>query len=222
MAQLSFSFQTDSKSNIYKEDDFVLLSENSSAINFLKNFFAQEKFSATKIPSIILKGPKACGKTHLLHIFAKKFHGEFIDKEKIIDVNLVSFFEENKFYILEDVSEIKDEELVLRLINSAFEAKAFLVLTTERDPQFQLKDLNSRLKNIFVAQIKSPSHEAIKQLLSNGFSRRQIKLPSKSIELISDKIERSYEAVFAAVKKVEIHCQESGKNIAMKELGAMF
>lgn len=222
MAQLSFLFETNSETEIYKEDDFVILPENSAAINFLKKFFAQEHFFAVQFPSLILKGAKASGKTHILHVFAKSFNAEFIDKEKIYDANLTAFFTADKFYILEDINEIKDEELVLRLINSAFEAKAFLILSVTNSPHFHLKDLNSRLKNIFSAQIKNPSHEAVKQLLSNGFSRRQIKLPGKSIELISNKIERSYEAVLAAVKKVEFHCQETGQNITMKELGEMF
>jgi chromosomal replication initiation ATPase DnaA len=66
-------------------------------MNFLKKFFAQEDFSQSRFPSMILKAEKASGKTHLLHIFAKKFDAEFLNKEKISDVNPASFFIANKF-----------------------------------------------------------------------------------------------------------------------------
>ncbi len=220
MSQLSFPFQT--SSNSYREEDFLLLAENSAAVNFLKKFFAQENFSKSQFPSVILKAAPFAGKTHLLHIFAKKFHAEFLEKEKISNVNPTNFFSENKFYILEDVNEIADEELLLRLINSAFESGAFLILSADSVAQFKLKDLTSRLKNIFTVEIKNPSHESIKQLLVNGFARRQIKVSRQVTDLISDRIDRSYEAVFAAVKKVESHCQEGGGNFGVREIGEIF
>lgn len=212
MPQLSFPFQT--ASSLYREEDFLLFAENSAAVNFLKKFFAQEDFSKAQFPSVILKAAPAAGKTHLLHIFAKKFSAEFLEKEKISNVNPADFFSENKFYILEDVNEFADEELLLRLINSAFESGAFLILSAAAATQFQLKDLTSRLKNIFTVEIKNPSQETIKQLLVNGFARRQIKVSRQVTDLISERIDRSYEAVFAAVKKVEAHCQDGGKNFA--------
>jgi chromosomal replication initiation ATPase DnaA len=212
LSQLSFPFQT--TSTPYREEDFLLLAENSSAVNFLKKFFAQENFSKSQFPSVILKAAPFAGKTHLLHIFAKKFSAEFLEKEKISNVNPADFFSENKFYILEDVNEIADEELLLRLINSAFESGAFLILSANSLAQFRLKDLTSRLKNIFTVEIKNPSQESIKQLLVNGFARRQIKVSRQVTDLISDRIDRSYEAVFAAVKKVEAHCQEGGRSLS--------
>lgn len=216
MSQLVLPFQLSTKTSLYKEADFVLLEENIAAVNFLKKFFIQKNFSRAQFPSLILRGEEHSGKTHLLHIFAKKFSVEFLSKSEINDINPTTFFLENKFYVLEDIDEIKDEELILRLINSAAEAKSFLIITTKPTFEFKIKDLMSRLKNIFVIEIKNPSLDSIKQLLVNGFSRKQIKLAGKIINHISDNIERSYKAVFAAIKKVEFTCNESGKNITMK------
>jgi chromosomal replication initiation ATPase DnaA len=220
--QLSFPFQISTKASFYKETDFLLFEENQAAINFLKKFFVQGDFSRSQFPSIIIRGGKCSGKTHLLHIFAKKYPLEFLLNAEISDLNPASFFQANKFYVLENIDEIADEELVLRLINSAFEAKAFLIVTMRYQVQFKLKDLMSRLKNIFAVEIKNPSYETIKQLLSNGFARKQIRLPSKIINFIADNIERSYEAVFNAEKIVEFHCQESGKNLTMKQVKELF
>ena len=213
LLQLSFPFQSSTESNPFKEEDFLLLTENSAAFNFCEKFFAQKDFSTSQFQSLILKGAKASGKTHLLNIFAKKFGAEFLDKEKILNVNPANFFTANCFYILENFEEIADQELLLRLINSATESQAFLILSAQEMPQFKLKDLASRLKNIFTAQIQNPSHESIKMLLSNQLSRRQIKLSKAAINFISDSIERSFAAVFAAVKLAESLAQEGEKDL---------
>ncbi len=222
MSQLSFSFQTDVKTDLFCEENFLLLAQNSVALNFFKKFFAQQNFSQAQFLSCILQGASGCGKSHLLHIFAKKVAAEFLEKDKIGQTSLANFFQANQFYILQDIDEIADEELLLRLINLAFEAQAFLVLSSKITPQFQLKDLASRLKNIFTVEIKNPDLEAIKQLLVNGFSRRQIKLSRQVIDFIADNIERSYEAITAAIKLVEFHVQESGKNIALADVKIFF
>ena len=218
MAQLSFPFQNSAKTNQFREEDFLNLVENSAAVNFLKKFFSQNN----AIPSLILKGEKAAGKTHLLHIFAQKSGAEFLDKEKISRVNLSSFFTEKKFYILENINEIKDEELFLRLINSAAESGAFLVLSANSSLNFKLKDLTSRLKNIFAVEIKNPSHESVKLLLTHSFSRKQIKLSQAIVNFLSDNIERSYEEILAVVKLVELRVQESAKNVTLGEVRKLF
>lgn len=187
MSQLSLLFHNEN--NSYLEEDFLLLSENAAARNFLEKFFAQ------RIQSLILKGAEASGKTHLLNIFSRKFAAEFLDREKIFSLNLVSFFAKNHFYILEDFDQIKDEEGLLRLINSAQEAGAFLLLSARELPKFRLKDLSSRLKNIIVTEIENPSDEAMEQLLTNRLARKQIRLSPREIKTILKQVPRSYVAI---------------------------
>ncbi len=220
--QLSLQFHTSTRTNLLTEENFVLLIENSSAVNFLKKFFAQNNFATAQFPSLILKGPQYCGKTHLMQVLARKYHAEFIQKEKISEINPTNFFIPNHFYILEDFDEITEEEALLHLINSAVEAKAFLILTSKNYSHFQLRDLVSRLKNIFCVEIKNPSLDSVKQLLANGFSRKQINLSAKIINFIAENINRSYDAIFNAIKKVEFHNQESGKPPLIKDIKEMF
>lgn len=196
----------------------MLLTENSAAFNFCEKFFAQKDFVTSQFQSLILKGAEASGKTHLLNIFAKKTAAEFLDKDKISGVNPANFFTANRFYILENFEEIKDPELLLSLINSAVEAQAFLVLSTQEIPQFKLKDLASRLKNIHATEIKNPSHESLKLLLANQLSRRQIKLTRAVLDFISDNIERSFVAVLSAVKLAET----GDKNLKLSEVKNLF
>lgn len=220
--QLSFPFQSNSKTDLFGKEDFLQLSENSSAINFLNKFFIQEGFSASQFQSLILRGEKSSGKTHLLHIFAKKFKAEFLDHDKLSGVNPADFFTANQFYILDDINKIKDEELILRLINSAVEAHAFLIISTNSDLKFELKDLSSRLKNIFAVEIKKLSEESLKMLLTHSFARKQIKLSRQVIDFLSDNIQRSFAAVLEAVKLVELQVQESKDGAKIKRIKEIF
>ncbi|MBU6338433.1 MAG: hypothetical protein KGQ36_00445 [Rickettsiales bacterium] len=216
--QLNLDLQTDKDKNPYLEQDFLLCDENSAAVNFLEKFFAQKKFSQAQFSSLILRGAAKSGKTHLFNIFAKKTNAEFLLIDEISHHNLSSIFSENKFYILENIDEIKNEELLFHLINAAFANKAFLLLSAKGKTEFQLKDLTSRIKNIFALEIKNPSFETIKMLLINSFARKQLKVSRDVIDVIVSNIERSYEAVFNAVKLVEFYYQENGKNITAKEI----
>jgi len=218
LQQLSLDLPIKENSDPHLEEDFVLLDENSAAVNFLSKFFAQKKFSQAQFPSLLLRGPAQSGKTHILNIFAKKFQAEFLQIAEISDQNLSSFFSENKFYILENINEIADEKLLFHLVNAAAESKAFLILSSQNKAQFELKDLSSRIKNIFALEIKNPSQEAIKMLLINAFSRKQLKVYKGVIDFIASHSERTFEAVVVSVKLVEFYTAEVGKNITIKEM----
>jgi chromosomal replication initiation ATPase DnaA len=215
--QLSLLFQPSVESNFFKEEDFLLLAENSVAFDLFEQFFAQKKFANSQIQSLILKGEKASGKTHLLNIFAEKYSAQFLSREKILNVNPSNFFTANHYYILENFEEIKDEELLLRLINSATEAQAFLALSAQKISQFKLPDLTSRLKNIHRIEIKSPSRESLKLLLANQLSRRQIKVSQSILNFISNNIEQSFEAIFDVLKFLEDLSYKT-KNIGLSEV----
>ena len=197
MTQLSFSFSTNQK---YLEEDFIILPENLAAYKLLENFFAQENFSTAQLTSLILKGEDSCGKTHLLHIFAKKYRAEFLTAEEISQISPAKF-QVGCFYIFDDCDKINDDELLLRLVNSASEAKAFLILSAVDLSKFTLRDLVSRLRNIHIAEIKNPGLESIEQLLVSGFARRQMKVSMLEIKSISKKIDRSYSAIARVVEE---------------------
>jgi chromosomal replication initiation ATPase DnaA len=185
VTQLNLNLPINEGKDPYLQEDFMLLDENSAAVSFLEKFFFQKKFSQAQFQSLILRGEAKSGKTHLLNVFAKKRQAAFLQIEQISDANLSSFFKEDHFYILENIEEIKNEELLLHLINAAVESKAFLVLSAQGRVQFELRDLSSRVKNIFTLEIKSPSQDAIKILLMNAFARRQLRVSSSIINFIN-------------------------------------
>ena len=215
--QLIFDFPAPQNQTDFQEENFAFAAENKNAVDFLQKFFTQKSFIQNTIPSFILKGERACGKTHLLHIFAQKFQAVFLSKEDLENINLPTFFTENGFYILENIDEIKNEETLLHTINSAAEAKAFLVLSTIDVDNFTLRDLVSRLKNIFTVEIKNPEPSLVKILLSQGLSRRQLKISDEVIEFLSIRLKPSYAVIGDVLKMIEFHCHENRKTFTLAE-----
>jgi chromosomal replication initiation ATPase DnaA len=210
------------QSQEYREEDFIFLDENSEAEKILTKFFAQNKFDGASLPSLILKGEKSCGKTHLLNIFAKKNAAKILTRDEISRIDLVKFFAKDTFYIFDDADEIGDDEILLRLLNSAFESGAFLIISLKNSANFKLWDLVSRLKNIFVAEIKGLQESSIKQLVASGLSRRQIKLSGVMIDFIATNVARDYSAVFEVLNQVEDLCHKQKGELLLRDLKVLF
>ncbi len=211
-SQLIFDFSNFITDEKFKESDFIFSKENEAAVKFLEKFFLQNNQSQNRVQSAILKGDQASGKSHLLHIFAKKYNAFFLIKN---DQKNPNFFIENNFYILEDFDKNTDEETLLHLINSASEAKSFLLLTTKNIPNFSLADLNSRIKNIIVTQIKNPDSAMLRMLLINGLARRQLKLNNDSINFITLNLKRDYRKIIDILDKIETFCHQNKKSLSL-------
>jgi chromosomal replication initiation ATPase DnaA len=218
LLQLSFPFNSSKKFNGYQEEDFILSEENISAFKIVENFFAQKNFNQSNHQSLILKGQKSSGKTHLLTIFTEKFNADFIDHTKITGININSLFKENCFFICENIDEIEEEENLLHLINSAVEESSFLLLTGNLERKFTLKDLNSRLNNILKTEIFPPNQETIKRLLVKELSTKQIKISYNLIKFISQNLTRKYQAIIDIAKIIEANYSLNGKPIGMDEI----
>lgn len=197
LSQLSFSFSADLKN--YRADDFVDLEQNKAAKIFLQNFLNQRDFTSSTIQSIILLGPKLCGKTHLLKFFAEKFKLNFVEQNDGLPIKILANFQENDFAVFEDLQLVKNQEWLFHLLNSAKERKLFLILTSDGTEKFSLKDLNSRIKNIAVCRIENLDKESAEQLVLNRLSRRQIRLSQKAIKAIANAASLTYAKIDQAI-----------------------
>ncbi len=214
--QLFIDFKINEKTN-FCEENFIIHNQNNEVFQFLEKFFSLQKINENVVNRLILKGEKSCGKTHLVNIFAKKFNAKIIDKNFLKD-NFVNFFQENNFYILEDVDKINDENFLFHILNIIEENKAFLLMSAEKINVFKLKDLVSRIKNIPIIEIKNPEIEAMKMLFFNGFSKKQLKISSEIVDFICFNIKRNYSNIFEIIKRIEKFCFENKKNISVKDV----
>ncbi len=182
---------------------------------FLEKFFAQEEFSSAQFPALIINGPIASGKTHLLNIFAQKSGARFLQ------LNSEIILQEDHFYIFENIDQIKDEELLFHLINKAFVAKSYLIFSSTEKPQFKLKDLQSRIKNIVNIEIENLQPSSIEMLLVNRFGRKQLNISSRITNFIATTIARDYSRINQAVELIEKFCFDYKKSPTLKEVGEL-
>lgn len=213
--QLFFEFYEQNLGNFYADDEFFIQPENELAHNKLNRFFLQKNYDDSLLKTLILHGSAASGKTHISHIFAKKFSAEFINSKNLQDFILSDFFGQNKFYIFDDDAE-NCEENILYLVNSANEKKAFLLLAQDSQKDFLLPDLKSRIKNFDRAEILMPSIDSLRQILVKNLANRQIFLEEEMINFFCKNTSRTYESFNNLAKKIEFFCKETGKKLTVQ------
>ena len=213
MSQLFFDFYDSKNIDNFKSEDFLKLPENIDAYNFLDNFFKQNNFLFDAEKSCILRGESGCGKTHLLNIFSQKYQINFISEEQIKSENPLRIFYENGFFVIDNFCQITDEEKLLQYLNCATEGKAFLILVFDKNKIFELKDLESRIKNITSYQIYQASLDSLKQIFINILAKKQIDLSNQIINFIFTNISPNYSSLNQIIKKIDFFCRENDEKL---------
>lgn len=218
MSQYFFDFFDSKNIDNFKSDDFLTLPENVEAYNFLDKFFKQDNFQNSHLKALILKGESGCGKTHLMNIFAQKFHANFITEEQIKIENPLKIFYENGFFIIDNFCQIENEERILQYLNCATESKTFLILVFNENKIFELNDLQSRIKNIVSCNIELASHDSLKQIFTNILTKKQIDLSNQIINYIFSNTSATYSNIGQIVKKIEFFCLENDKKLNLANI----
>ena len=210
--QLSFNFPFQDK---YLPEDFLVSACNQAAFEFVQNYNTKNEI----IPTIFaITAPKLAGKSYLANIWQKKMDAEFLDLKELANINLIRFIRTKKCYIIEDVDQIKNQELLLEIFNLIQEKSSFLLLTSTTSLSrvgLKIKDLNSRLKNVFNIQITKPDDYLIKMLLIKNFAAKQLKVNDKVIDFLVKNLQRSFAAIFDVVKLLEFYSLEKKRRIAI-------
>ena len=218
MSQLFFDFYDSKNIDNFKSEDFLKLPENIDAYNFLDNFFKQNNYLFDAEKSCILRGESGCGKTHLLNIFSQKYQINFISEEQIKSENPLRIFYENGFFVIDNFCQIADEEKLLQYLNCSTESKAFLILVFDKNKIFELKDLESRIKNIASRQIYQASLDSLKQIFINILAKKQIDLSNQIINFIFTNISPNYSSLNQIIKKIDFFCRENDEKLNLNNI----
>ena len=217
--QLAFDFPFQEK---FLPADFVVSACNDEAFKFIKNYNPSDK----NLPNIFaILAPQLGGKTYLANIWQKNFNAEFLNLEELENVNLIKVIKAKKFYIIENIDEIENQELLLHIFNLSQEKSAFLLLTSTTnlsEIHSPIKDLNSRLKNTFQLKIEKPDDDLIKMLLIKNFAAKQLKVDDKVIGFLLQNLDRSFAAVHNMIRLLEFHSLEKRRGVTVpliKEVG---
>ena len=183
----------------FRYDDFYVSKSNKHVFDFLNIWPKWEK------NFINISGEKFSGKTHLIHIFLKRFKGikfeaKSFDNTKLREIKI------HQNIILENLSNDVDEKLIYSLFNVIDQDNKYLIVTSTEsivNINFKLEDLNSRAKNFLLQNIEIPDDELIFALLIKNFSDRQISLEKKLIEYIVKRVDRSYGKILEFIYKID-------------------
>ena len=190
----------------YGRHDFIVGESNIEAVKWI------DSFSKSKINGLIIIGPSASGKSHLISTLKNKYkilEAKEINNEK---TNML----ELKDLIIENIEQIKNHYFFLHVINIVKE-KNFKVLLTSRlsinELNIRLEDLKSRLLAYSHSKILLPTDDVLKGIIIKISRDKGLLLNDTVINFILSHIERSYSVIsgfiddldqFALIKKKKI------------------
>tara|TARA_B100000579_G_C22600191_1_gene742289 strand:- start:29 stop:670 length:642 start_codon:yes stop_codon:yes gene_type:complete len=191
----------------YLEEDFLISNSNENAFKSIIE-------KSIKINNIYLFGPNKSGKSHLASIWLKKNNGVCIELDKITNKNINEI---NKNILIEDIYENINEEKLFFLINNIKEKNKKILITSNKKAlnyNFKLKDLSSRIKSFYFTEIKKPDDYLLMNLIIKLFNDKQIKIKDKKvINYIISHIDRTFDNVYLAVKKIDEYSLSNNRDI---------
>ena len=206
MNQLIFKFPF--KTN-YFEEDFYVSENNFEAYKLIESW---PKWSSKFIN---IFGPSGCGKTHLANIFNKKINSVFIRASEL-DNNSLSIIKAKECLIIDAYKNNVEEKLFYSVLNQSYLSNQFIIINSLKPIQsfeVKLKDLSSRFSSFVNISIDLPTDELIKVVISKNFSDKQVKIENKLLEYIVKNIDRSYEAIFDLINKLDDFSLSAGRSI---------
>jgi chromosomal replication initiation ATPase DnaA len=171
---------------IFSDRNFVVSGCNQDAHQWIMSW---PKWPAH---GFILTGPKACGKSHLAHIWAQQSHASIIPAHELTESHLTDIAHH---LVIEDIETITSQEVLLHAYNITRERNHSLLMTCHAPAQqlpFTLADLTSRLLSLPSAAIQTPDDLLIAAILRKQFADRQLKIDDDIIAYLLPRIDRSF------------------------------
>ena len=206
MSQLIFKFPF--KTN-YFEEDFYVSESNFEAYKLIESW---PKWSSRFIN---IFGPSGCGKTHLANIFRKKI-SSFLINASDLNNNSLSDIKVKECLIVDGYKKNVDEKLFYSVLNQSYLSNQYIIINSLQPIQslrVNLNDLKSRFSSFVNIGIDLPTDELIKVIISKNFSDKQVKIEGNLLEYIIKNIDRSYEAIFDLIDKLDDSSLSTGKSI---------
>jgi chromosomal replication initiation ATPase DnaA len=193
----------------FTEVDFRLASSNAEAWAWLRR---TEHWPNHRLA---LWGEAGRGKTHLLHIWARRTGA------KICHGPELSGFPgpPTAGVALDQADGIVDETALLHLLNAAAEAGVAVLLAARQPPArwpVHLPDLTSRLRAITAVEIAPPEDDLLRFLLARLLADRQLRLPEAVQDWLVRRLPRSAAAVGEAVMRLDAAALDRHRNITAR------
>lgn len=189
----------------YDQRDFLPDESNQDARAWLDTQWPDQRLA--------LWGPDGCGKSHLLHIWARRMAAPVLTGPALRDLETMP---ETGALALDDADTVTPEPLLLHLLNTARDRGLRLLLTSRTPPSrwpVRLPDLSSRLRAIATVEIRPPSDALLAALLMRLLSDRQLIVAQSVQEWLLTQLPRSAAALRHAVMRLDQASLSVGKGI---------
>ena len=206
-------------------ENFIVSNCNKLAISLIdNNNFWRDKKKINSIPAALIFGPKGCGKTHLSNIFKEYNNSIFLSSLKHNDLELIK--KGNNFIIDNFVPSTKyPSELVMHFLNQVTYNEGsilFLSRCSAFEMDWELADLNSRVRSLLACEIKLPDDMLLYTFMVKYSNEKKLILNDNQYLYILERLERSFESVINFVNELDLISLETKKKVSYKSIQYIF
>jgi chromosomal replication initiation ATPase DnaA len=194
---------------VYSDEEYVISTSNRNAHSLI---IANHEIVG--IPpynrTLILRGPKASGKTHLANMWVNQIpkNRDFISSCNDIYDNSYTGC------VIDDAHTLSENEL-FHIINYMNEEGRELLMVIEEGYEFKLKDLRSRISAIRGVSIEMPDESMVRALLVKHFSTLSLMVSSEVIDFLEKRTPRSFFAILSLVLIINKISLQEGREITV-------
>ncbi len=205
-----------------KDRENYLVSEcNVEAVKLIENsLFWQNKQKINSIPGAIIYGPKGSGKTHLCSIFKQNVDCDYLTS---LSRNSLEKVTEGKNFILDNFvpGKIYPAELVMHFMNQVTYKEGSILFLSRLSPfemNWDLDDLNSRIRSLISSEIKLPDDVLLYLFIVKYSNEKNLFIGDKKLIYILERLDRSFESVIKVIDRLNTHSLEDNQKITYKNI----
>jgi chromosomal replication initiation ATPase DnaA len=203
----------------FAREDFLEGPSNRAALALI------ERWPDWPAPAMALVGPEGSGKSHLASIWAQASGARVLAARLLGEVDLPGALATGAL-VLEDVDPTGlDERALFHLINLAREQGASLLFSARQPPaglQVGIRDLASRLRALPAVTLAPPDDALLRALIVKLAADRQIAVDAALVNYLANRIERSFAAARAAVKRIDLEAMRQHRRVTRALAAELF
>lgn len=184
----------------FAREDFLAGPANQAALTLI------DRWPDWPANVMALVGPEGSGKTHLASIWAEAAGARVLSAKLLGDSDLPAALATGAL-VIEDLDPADLEERALfHLLNLAREERAYLLITARAQPAgfpVAIRDLGSRLRAVPAVTLAPPDDALLRALIVKLAADRQLSVDEPLVNYLANRIERSFTAARAAVKRLD-------------------
>ena len=137
-------------------------------------------------------------------------------KASDLNNNILLSIKTKECLIIDEYKNNIEEKLFYSILNQSYLTNQYIIINSLKTIQsfkVELNDLKSRFESFVNINIDLPTDELIKVIIIKNFSDKQVKIESKLLDYIIKNVDRSYEAIFDLIQKLDDFSLSTGRSI---------